>query len=93
MLLVTSEHLAGRTQLWVLVTMHYSKQRTSRCTAHFVVITLGTYVITSKCEISIEREAVQVGTTSIVEANVVETRKESGKRQIHRERKKQKLAV
>jgi hypothetical protein len=75
MLLMTSEHLAGTNQSWVLVAVR-SYQPTSGCTAHLVVITPGT----SKSEISTTREAAQVGNTTIVEANAVETRKGVGRR-------------
>ncbi len=76
MLLVTSEHLAGTNQSWVLVAVNSNQPTRRRCTAHLVVITLGT----SKCEIFTTREVAQVETTTIVEANAVETRKGVGRR-------------
>ncbi len=68
MFLVTSEHLEGTTQPWVIVTLHKS-----RCTAHLVVITLGKFTA-SECEISTTRGAAHAGTTTIIQAKVVETR-------------------
>jgi hypothetical protein len=48
--------------------------------AHLVVIVLVDLgFITYKCEISTTREAAQVGTTTIVEAKAVETRKGVGR--------------
>ena len=43
------------------------------------MIVLVTKVITYKCEISTTREAAQAGTTTIVEAKAVETRKGVGR--------------
>ena len=46
--------------------------------AHLFVITLGKFTA-SKCEISTTREAAHAGTTTIIQAKVVETRKWVGR--------------
>ena len=73
-ILVKSEHFAGTTQPWVLVTLHSNQSTTGVCERE-----RERERESGKCEISTTREAAQVDNITIVEANSLETRKGVGR--------------